>query len=300
MTLGVGTLPMKAQLIVVQGKPEGKTIPLALPQFKIGRGEGCQLRPNNDQVSREHAMFEVTADALFVQDLGSRNGTELNGKKLTAHESTPLKNGDLVKVGPLTFAVTIEGAVAAASAAPAGPSKKAASLDDLSHDDIGSWLVSDASKEPPDRPSGVYGGETLTIEAFKMKEKPASQPAIPAAKPASQPAIPAAKPASQPAIPAAKVAEPEPEPEPETTEEPEEEAVEEIAQYQEDDGIEDLSVKAEAEIPEEFVDESNPFYVKKNQPAAAAAAKVAPKDSSDAANDILRRMLDRRKASKSS
>ena len=105
---------MKAQLIVVQGKPEGKTIPLALPQFKIGRGEGCQLRPNNDQVSREHAMFEVTSDSVFVQDLGSRNGTELNGKKLTAHESTRLKNGDLVKVGPLTFAVSIEGVVAAA------------------------------------------------------------------------------------------------------------------------------------------------------------------------------------------
>ena len=94
MTLGVGTLPMKAQLIVVQGKPEGKTIPLALPQFKIGRGEGCQLRPNNDQVSREHALFEVTSDSLFLQDLGSRNGTELNGKKLNAHEPTRLKNGE--------------------------------------------------------------------------------------------------------------------------------------------------------------------------------------------------------------
>jgi predicted component of type VI protein secretion system len=270
MTLGVGTLPMKAQLIVVQGKPEGKTIPLALPQFKIGRGEGCQLRPNNDQVSREHAMFEVTSDSVFIQDLGSRNGTELNGKKLAAHESTRLKNGDLVKVGPLTFAVTIEGAAAAVAQGSNAPSKKVGSLDDLSHDDIGSWLVSDASKEPPDRPSGVYGGETLTIESFKAKEKPASRSAMPAAKA----------------------------PEPET--EPEVEAVEDdIAPYQEDDGIEDLAEKVEAEIPEEYMDESNPFYVKKTQAAPAAAAKEPQKDSSDAAHDILRRMMDRRKASKS-
>jgi len=273
---------MKAQLIVVQGKPEGKTIPLALPQFKIGRGEGCQLRPNNDQVSREHSMFEVTSDSVFLQDLGSRNGTELNGKRLNPHEPMRLKNGDLVKVGPLTFAVSIEGAVAALAQVPLVPSKKAGSVDDLSHDDIGSWLVSDASKEPPDRPSGIYGGETLTIESFKAKDKPATSPVVPVTK---APA-PITKPVPEPEI--------EPEPEPET-----DAAEDEIQQYQEDDGIEDLSEKVEAEIPEEFVDESNPFYVKKAQAAPAASAKESQKDSSDAAHDILRRMMDRRKASKS-
>jgi predicted component of type VI protein secretion system len=306
MTLGVGTLPMKAKLIVVVGKPEGAIIPLALPQFKIGRGLGCQLRPNSDQVSREHAMFEVTSDSLYVQDLGSRNGTEVNGKRLNAHEPYQLKNGELVKIGVNTFAVSIEGAAVSATQAPTGPMKKLGSYDDASNDDIGAWLVSDASHEPPDRPSGVYGGETLTMAAFKAKEKPASQAAMPVAKekPASQAAMPVAKdkPASKPAMPVAKapvpVVVPEPEPEPEV--EPEPEAVEDgIEQYQEDDGIEDLSEKVAAEIPEEFIDESNPFYVKKTQ-ATPAASKEPAKDSSDAAHDILRRMMDRRKASKSS
>jgi predicted component of type VI protein secretion system len=285
MTLGVGTLPMKAQLIVVQGKPEGMIIPLAIPQFKIGRGVGCQLRPGSDQVSREHAMFEVTSDAVYIQDLGSRNGTEVNGKKLNAHEPYRLKNGELVKIGVNTFAVSIEGGVEASAQAPSGPTKKAVgSLDDLSHDDIGAWLVTDASKELPVTPSGVYGGETLTIESFKAKDKPASKSAMPVAK------TPA---------PAAKATVPVIVPEPEVEPEAEPEAVEEIEQYQEDDGIEDLSEKVEAEMPEEFVDESNPFYVKKTQAAPAAAAKEAQKDSSDAAHDILRRMMDRRKASKS-
>ena len=289
MTLKVGMLPMKAQLVVVQGKPEGKMIPLAIPQFKIGRGEGCQLRPNNDQVSREHSLFEVTSDAVFVQDLGSRNGTDVNGKKLSPHDPYRLKNGDLVKIGPLTFAVSIEG-VPAAATAPVGPAKKASSLDDVSHDEIDAWLVSDASKEPPDRPSGVYGGETLTIESFKAKDKPASTPAVPAAK---APEIPAAK---APEVPAAKAPPPKPAP-----------VEEEIESYTEpeDDGIEDLSssgevdADADAEVPEEFVDESNPFYVKKKA-EEAPAAKGPQKDSSDAAGDILRRMMDRRKASKSS
>jgi predicted component of type VI protein secretion system len=277
---------MKVQLVVVQGKPEGKTIPLAVPQFKIGRGEGCQLRPSNDQVSREHAMLEMTSDAVFIQDLGSRNGTEVNGTKLAPHEPLRLKNGDLVKIGPLTFAMSIEGApVSATSAAPAPVKKAVGSIDDLSHDDIGSWLVSDASKEPPDRPSGVYGGDTMTFDALKLKDRPDSK-AIPAAK----------APTPAPAVA------PVPQPEPVVEDEPEPFHEEEEV----DDGIEDLSktlaAEAEDEMPEDMIDESNPFFVKKKAVATpgAAASKAAPqRDSSDAANDILRKMMDRRKASKS-
>ena len=75
----VGRFLMKVQLIVVQGKPEGKMIPLAGPKFKIGRGESCNLRPNSEEVSREHAEFAISAEAVQVCDLGSRNGTLVNG-----------------------------------------------------------------------------------------------------------------------------------------------------------------------------------------------------------------------------
>ena len=300
---------MKVQLVVIQGKPEGKSIPLAIPRFKIGRGEGCQLRPSNDQVSREHAMFETTADSVFVQDLGSRNGTEVNGKKLTPHEPLRLVNGDVVKIGPLTFAVSIEGAPTApvVSAPPVPSVKKTSSLDDISHDDIDTWLVSDASKEPPDRPSGVYGGETLTIESLKA-ERPDSKlipPTLPTVKvptPAPAPAPIPAAPAPIPAAPA-PVAKVEPEPVPEA---PEEE-IETFQPEAEDDGIEDLSKLLAAEsgdspqddMPEEMMDESNPFYVKKKTEDAPVAAAKSQRDSSDAAYDVLRKMMDRRKASKS-
>jgi predicted component of type VI protein secretion system len=279
---------MKAQLVVVQGKPEGKTIPLAIPQFKIGRGDGCILKPNDDQVSREHAMFEVTSDSVFVQDLGSRNGTEVNGKKLNPHDPMRLKSGDLVKIGALTFALAIEGAPVVAAQAPPSTTKKAGSLDDLSHDAIDSWLVSDPSKEPPDRPSGVYGGDTQTFESMKFKDRPDSK-LIPTARTLPPSIIPAPKPEAVP--------EPEPEAEP---------VEEEIQSYQEDedDGIEDLSktlaAESEDQMPEDMVDESNPFYTKKKTDAApTAAAKESQKDSSDAAHDILRKMMDRRKAAKS-
>src|SRR5260370_27870808 len=99
---------MKVQLVVVRGKPEGKVIPLVGPKFKIGRGETCHLRPNSEQVSREHAEFTLTADAVSVRDLGSRNGTLVNGKALT--EPYQLKDPDPLHVGPPTFAVSLNGA----------------------------------------------------------------------------------------------------------------------------------------------------------------------------------------------
>lgn len=300
---------MKAQLVVVQGKPEGKTIPLALPRFKIGRGDTCQLRPNSDLVSREHAEFEVGAEAVVVRDLGSRNGTQVNGRSLGKGESYTLKNGDLVTVGTLTFAVSIEGVAAKAAAAP----KKPKSLDDASHDDIDSWLVSDAAGTPPDRPSGVYDGDTLTLATFngrvKEQEKAAqaaAQAPAPAAKaPTPAPAPPAPKPQPAPApAPAAKAPEPVVEEE-EVVEDDEPENDIPGIDAIDDDGIEDLSSlndkdDAADDSPEEFIDESNPFYVAKKKaeaPAAAAApSKDSSRDSSDVAGDILRKMMERRRA----
>lgn len=274
---------MKVQLVVVQGKPEGKSIPLTIPRFRIGRGETCHLRPSSEMVSREHAEFQLTGDAVTVRDLGSRNGTLVNGKAVT--DVYTLKHGDLVEVGPLTFAVQIEGApaakpaptpapaapvAAAAKAAPApapppppAPAKAPANIDDVDVDDIESWLVSDASTPTPESPSGVYGGDTITISAFKDAGSTA------------------AKAAEAPADDAEYERQEDTEPEGDS-----------------DDGIEDLSESSgDDDMPEEFIDESNPFYVKKKaEPEAHAPThKQTFKDTSDAAKDILAKMMERRK-----
>ena len=115
---------MKVQLVVVRGKPEGKVIPLVGPSFKIGRGETCHLRPNSEQVSREHAEFTIVGELINVRDLGSRNGTLVNGKALTT-EACQLKDRDLVQVGPLTFAVSILDAAPSTGKTPS-PSRAAA------------------------------------------------------------------------------------------------------------------------------------------------------------------------------
>ncbi len=105
---------MKAELVVLQGEVEGKRIAMTMPLFRIGRGETCHLRPNSERVSREHAEFIFEKDVLQVRDLGSRNGTLVNGKPI---ESTvTLAQGDHVTVGPLNFVIAFDGNSAPLSA----------------------------------------------------------------------------------------------------------------------------------------------------------------------------------------
>jgi len=292
---------MKVQLTVVQGKPEGKVIPLAGPKFKIGRGETCHLRPNSELVSREHAEFSISPDEVSVQDLGSRNGTLVNGKAISG--SYTLRDNDLVTVGHLTFAVSIQGAPAAAKAATPPPSSKKVAPEDVSHDDIEAWLIADSKNQAPERPSGVYGGDTITISAFKDATTAAAAKTVPvpAPAPAPAPAPPAAKPAAAPTKPAAAAA-PAPAPpiddvtDSEYERLPEGEGDASDSEADEENEIEDGDDEASAEAtPEEFIDESNPFYVKKKEPESAKPTKTEYKDTSDAASDILRKMMERRR-----
>ena len=278
---------MKVQLVVVRGKPEGKVIPLVGPNFKIGRGETCHLRPNSEQVSREHAEFTISGETVVVRDLGSRNGTLVNGKALTT-DPCGLKDRDLVQVGPLTFAVAILDAPATAVKASASPSAtKAASPDDVSGDDIDSWLVGPNNTTTAEQPTAVYGGDTITISAFKDASSASSKPATPAAQPAS-------------------VSDDEYERQPDDESElSAEEQFDEPFDDEEnaDETLAEGESSGEDELPEEFLDPSNPFYVAKKaqkEQAKTGPAKPDFKDTSDAASDILRRLMERRRAERSS
>jgi pSer/pThr/pTyr-binding forkhead associated (FHA) protein len=276
---------MKVQLVVVRGKPEGKVIPLVGPKFKIGRGETCHLRPISEQISREHAEFTIDAGAVVVRDLGSRNGTLVNGKALT--DACQLKDRDLVQVGPLTFAVSIvDPPVAAVAASPRPAATPAAetkaSPEDISTDDIDSWLIGPNAGAAADQPTAVYGGDTITISAFKDA----------AASP---------KPAPTPPAPAS-ASDDEYERQPEDGEGEIQDYAEEDSEEEEfdDDTLaEDESSEGE-DIPEEFLDESNPFYAAKKavkeQSKQTGPAKPSFKDTSDAATDILRRLMERRRS----
>jgi pSer/pThr/pTyr-binding forkhead associated (FHA) protein len=281
---------MKVQLVVVRGKPEGKVIPLVGPSFKIGRGETCHLRPSSELVSREHAEFTITGDVIHVRDMGSRNGTLVNGKALTS-EAAALKDRDLVQVGPLTFAVSIQGAPAAVAKTAAAPSSTKATPEDISTDDIDSWLIGDGGAGA-EQPTAVYGGDTITISAFKDASAAPKAAAPKEAVPPSKETAAAKPPLSASDDEYERITENEVEAEEGYLEEEEEE---------DEETDDEESEEGSQVVEEEFIDESNPFYAaKKAQQLASKAgpAKPAFKDTSDAASDILRRLMERRRANR--
>ena len=192
-----GYFSMDLKLVVVQGKPKGKEIPILVSPFLIGRGAECHLRPNNELVSRRHCVLTIHGQEVRIRELGSSNGTIVNGERLT--EELTLCDGDLIQVGTLCFEVKIQGvAVPAKPAAapstpapvlPARPDQLAAK--ETAPDDITQWLISDSKGESPLTKSGVYSG--LTHMGVHVDGEPASPdataaPAGPAGAQSKKPA----------------------------------------------------------------------------------------------------------------
>ena len=80
---------------------------LELPagRVTVGRNDDNRIVISDASISGHHALLEVLPDALFVTDLGSTNGTLLNGKKLLEGTPTPVSEGDQLTFGALQYRV---------------------------------------------------------------------------------------------------------------------------------------------------------------------------------------------------
>jgi diguanylate cyclase (GGDEF)-like protein len=88
-------------LVAIYGPVLGKRYVLAEEEFTIGRDVKNNIVVDLDNVSRRHAKIITKEGGTFVADLGSTNGTYLNGKEVV--EETALRSGDYVKVGGSIF-----------------------------------------------------------------------------------------------------------------------------------------------------------------------------------------------------
>jgi DNA-binding winged helix-turn-helix (wHTH) protein len=89
---------------------EGRTVPLAPGASVIGRDPDAAVWVEAASVSRRHAQVMVRADQATVEDLRSKNGTFVNGRRIEA--PTDLADGDQIRVG---VAVLVVRAVSSAS-----------------------------------------------------------------------------------------------------------------------------------------------------------------------------------------
>jgi pSer/pThr/pTyr-binding forkhead associated (FHA) protein len=97
---------MKAKLVERGASPEEtREIPLNDAEFLIGRGADCNLRLRVSSISRHHCLIRLGNDEATLVDLGSSNGTYLNGDRVRSQAT--LHNGDEIQIGVCRFEVKL-------------------------------------------------------------------------------------------------------------------------------------------------------------------------------------------------
>jgi|SRR4249919_382367 FHA domain len=83
--------------MISQGNQAGLSAELSAGVVMIGRGADCQLILDDDYVSTRHARVVSTPNGIYAEDLGSTNGTYVNGQRITA--PTTITLADTVRIG---------------------------------------------------------------------------------------------------------------------------------------------------------------------------------------------------------
>jgi len=105
-----------ASLVLLKGG-EAVEYKLTDGECTIGRHPDCTIQLDSNMVSRHHARIVSEGQSFLLEDLGSGNGTVLNGKRIT--EPTRLQNDDRIKFGPLLLRFQDAGATLVGEELPA-------------------------------------------------------------------------------------------------------------------------------------------------------------------------------------
>ena len=97
-------VPAGATVRVMRGFYEGLEVPIDRDWMVIGRGRSADLVIAEPTISRAHAAIGCDVEGFFLQDLGSTNGTKVNGQRSPLAR---LKNGDDLQLGKLQLRVTL-------------------------------------------------------------------------------------------------------------------------------------------------------------------------------------------------
>ena len=116
-------IPSTVILSVAQGVLKGREYSYVAPaRCVIGRARDCDIQLPGDcfhaDVSRHHCVLDIAPPAVHVRDLGSRNGTFVNGVRIDLPREEPsaapdaggldLKSGDQIQLGSTAFQVKVE------------------------------------------------------------------------------------------------------------------------------------------------------------------------------------------------
>ena len=146
------------QVVLVMFKHDGsrRSFSLHKPVTILGRREDCDVRIPLGEISRKHCRLVRDDDSIRIEDLGSSNGTIVNGERV---QSTTLAAGDTLQVGPVLFVVQLDGLPADEDIIPPGTAKP---VTDDEADDTPSHLeptaVAEAGDDQPFDPATILDG----------------------------------------------------------------------------------------------------------------------------------------------
>jgi predicted component of type VI protein secretion system len=171
---------MKVRLTIQHDKANVKTVVLHSDAL-IGRSTECNLRVASGQVSRKHCKLLVRNDRVAVVDLGSSNGTILDGEYLEPNLETEVRAGGELEIGPVRFIVNYDESTAdtqlrssAGEGRPMQPAvpKKMVTLTDPAQGERVSWEEEDAVE--PDRDSSISSEKDLSsiLEHMELEVDP--------------------------------------------------------------------------------------------------------------------------------
>ena len=86
-------------LAVVDGDQPNAVHRLVQYETLIGRGEDAQIDVNDEMVSKRHCLLRVEGPVCTIQDLGSLNGTRVNGRKMKDQSALRLRHLDEIQIG---------------------------------------------------------------------------------------------------------------------------------------------------------------------------------------------------------
>ncbi len=94
------------------GEQEWQEYEFTANNIILGRGDDCDLTLDHREVSRQHVRVTRVGDQLMITDLGSSNGTTVEGQPIEANTPYPLNPGATFMVGGFTLTVNVPGVVA--------------------------------------------------------------------------------------------------------------------------------------------------------------------------------------------
>lgn len=93
---------MSARLEPLDGAAD---LPLDRPLTLVGRHPSCDVQLESERVSRRHCCLAVLGDGVAVRDLGSTNGTKVNGQRIV---QTMLSPGDVLSIGRFRYRLVVD------------------------------------------------------------------------------------------------------------------------------------------------------------------------------------------------